>query len=461
MAEPNLLFAFNLPPEAAVRYFDTLGYAPPENWRDIAADAQARAKTVAGIYRQDIITDMFASMQQSVADGTPFAAWRKAVLADWAGKGLAADAAGDIVDTGTGEVLGLGINKHRLATIYRTNVGNAHMAGLWQSLQANKDSRPYLQYNAVNDHRTRPSHAALDNLVYHIDDPFWDYYMPLNGYRCRCSVIALSERDVARANLTVGQSRPEQFEQVVRTNRKGEHIGTVTAFRLPDGRTFAPDLGFDRNTARNHLAALGQMQLERAVDLPPHVAALALRESLQSPVLRRALSDELMTAYRAIVLKGGAPARPTNRPIFIGGLGAGLLDGMAAKNIRLPESSVIASSDTMLRHALRDVKAARGQTLPQEFWADIADKLHEPEAVYYDPAGALLYFYADPERDGGLFKVVVTLDHDGFKRSRHPKTGVRENLVLNVVDTGTRVEKRGVDWTQYTPIIDFDDKSGR
>ena len=72
MAEPNLLFAFNLPPEAAIRYFDTLGYEPPENWRDIAADVQARAKTIAGIYRQDIVADMYASMRQSVAAGTPF-----------------------------------------------------------------------------------------------------------------------------------------------------------------------------------------------------------------------------------------------------------------------------------------------------------------------------------------------------------------------------------------------------
>lgn len=460
MAEPNLLFAFNLPPEAAIRYFDTLGYEPPENWRDIAADVQARAKTIAGIYRQDIVADMYASMRQSVAAGTPFDTWRKAVLADWAAKGLAHNG-GDIVDTATGEVLGVGINKNRLATIYRTNVGNAHMAGLWQSLQANKDNRPYLQYNAVNDHRTRPSHAALDNLVYHIDDPFWDYYMPLNGYRCRCSVIALSERDVARANLTVAQSRPEQFERVEYTNRKNEPAGTVTAFRLPDGRTFAPDLGFDRNTARNHLAALGQMQLERAADLPPRLAAMAVGESLQSPVLRRALSDELMTAYRAIAFKDGTPTRPTNRPIFVGGLSMELLDRMAAKNIRLPESGVIASSDTLMRHALRDVKAARGQTLPQEFWADIADKLRTPEAVYYDPAGALLYFYADPERAGNLFKVVVTLDYDGFKRSKHPKTGVRENLVLNVVDTGTLIEKSGMDLKMYIPIIDFKEKSSR
>ena len=180
---------------------------------------------------------------------------------------------------------------------------------------------------------------------------------------------------------------------------------------------------------------------------------MAVGESLQSPVLRRALSDELMTAYRAIEVKEGLTTRPTNRPIFVGGLSMELLDRMAAKNIRLPESGVIASSDTLMRHALRDVKAARGQTLPQEFWADIADKLRAPEAVYYDPAGALLYFYADPERAGNLFKVVVTLDYDGFKRSKHPKTGVRENLVLNVVDTGTRVDKAGVNWDLYLPLL--------
>jgi len=48
--------------------------------------------------------------------------------------------------------------------------------------------------------------------------------------------------------------------------------------------------------------------------------------------------------------------------------------------------------------------------------------------------------------------VVVTLDYDGVKRSKHPKTGARENLVLNVVDTGTKVDFTGMKWHEYIHI---------
>jgi hypothetical protein len=48
-------------------------------------------------------------------------------------------------------------------------------------------------YDAINDSRTRPTHRALDNVIRHIDDPFWDTYYPPNGFRCRCSTISLTE----------------------------------------------------------------------------------------------------------------------------------------------------------------------------------------------------------------------------------------------------------------------------
>ncbi|URL07494.1 hypothetical protein L4F92_05200 [Avibacterium sp. 21-595] len=38
-------------------------------------------------------------------------------------------------------------------------------------MRDNVDSRPYWQYSAVNDDRTRPSHSAMNGLVYAYDDP--------------------------------------------------------------------------------------------------------------------------------------------------------------------------------------------------------------------------------------------------------------------------------------------------
>ena len=117
-----------------------------------------------------------------------------------------------MVQQSTGEVVGTGLTRHRLQTIFQTQMTNARMASLWQKLQENKDARPYLQYSAINDARTRPAHRALDNVVYPIDDPFWDYFYPPNGFRCRCHVMALAPRDVARARTDgVAQQPPSSL----------------------------------------------------------------------------------------------------------------------------------------------------------------------------------------------------------------------------------------------------------
>lgn len=215
--QPNLSLALNLPPEGALRYFDSLNLPLPANAGEAIAQTAAKARSIAGIYQQEIVGDLLNSLRQSAAEGTPFATWRKNALAMLRERGLALDKAGDMVQQSTGEVVGTGLTRHRLQTIFQTQMTNARMASLWQKLQENKDARPYLQYSAINDARTRPAHRALDNVVYPIDDPFWDYFYPPNGFRCRCHVIALAPRDVARAGLTVSHSSPEQFSEMVIT----------------------------------------------------------------------------------------------------------------------------------------------------------------------------------------------------------------------------------------------------
>jgi uncharacterized protein with gpF-like domain len=61
-------------------------------------------------------------------------------------------------------------------------------------MQAVKDSRPFLMYDAINDSRTRENHRALDGFIAPSDDPVWDRIYPPNGHNCRCTVISLSKR---------------------------------------------------------------------------------------------------------------------------------------------------------------------------------------------------------------------------------------------------------------------------
>ena len=82
------------------------------------------------------------------------------------------------------EESGIELSEAHLDNVFRTNIQNAYAHGKWSHQQQNKDKRPYLEYMAINDSRVRPSHLALDGVIRHIDDPFWQKYYPPNGYRC-------------------------------------------------------------------------------------------------------------------------------------------------------------------------------------------------------------------------------------------------------------------------------------
>ena len=96
-----------------------------------------------------------------------------------------------------------------------------------------KALRPYWQYDAVNDSKTRPSHLAMDGRVFMADDPIWDTWFPPNGFKCRCTVKTLSKRQMEQRGLTVETEAPR-------------------AARLEDGRfvNILPDPQFDTNPAK-------------------------------------------------------------------------------------------------------------------------------------------------------------------------------------------------------------------
>lgn len=84
---------------------------------------------------------------------------------------------------------------------YDTAVATGQMAARWQEIQKEKDLFPFLQYQTVGDARVRPEHEILDGVVYPVDHPFWDSFMPPNGWRCRCDVIQVSGPEQAANEL--------------------------------------------------------------------------------------------------------------------------------------------------------------------------------------------------------------------------------------------------------------------
>ena len=84
-------------------------------------------------------------------------------------------------------------NRQWLKTEINATTGQSDMAAKWNEFEEEKDLFPLLRYQTVNDANVREEHAALDNITLPVDDPFWNDYLPLNGFGCRCSVIQLEK----------------------------------------------------------------------------------------------------------------------------------------------------------------------------------------------------------------------------------------------------------------------------
>ena len=101
-------------------------------------------------------------------------------------------------DPKTGKLRG---SPYRISTIIDTNLSTAFAAGRFKAQSENADDRPFWQYVAVMDSRTRAMHRAMHGKIYRFDDPIWKTHYPPNGFNCRCRVRALSAEDLERRGL--------------------------------------------------------------------------------------------------------------------------------------------------------------------------------------------------------------------------------------------------------------------
>ena len=152
---------------------------------------------------------------------------------------------------------------------------------------------------------------------------------------------------MTRRGLEVADSEG-RLEEVYRVVNKAGDTEPTRAIRLADGRSFMADRGFDGNVGKRHLAQLGQLQMQRAVDLPPRLASMSVNQALDNLILRRAVADDLYQAYQRLMTAN----RPQNQPAFVGAVGLHTLDELARRPLPLPQSAIIASSDSLVRHTV-------------------------------------------------------------------------------------------------------------
>lgn len=203
--------------EEAERYFKEKIPITPKEFEAIAEQYRALAFTVSGYTKAQVLKKFYDALLSAIENGTTMKSFR--------------DEMNSFLET-CGYT---GITAFQADNIFRTNVQTAYQVGHYEQMTQPEvlQARPYWMYDAVNDTRTRPSHLAMDGHVFPADSPVWDTWYPPNGFRCRCTVRSLSQRQVEDRGLEVESEVPRSAE-------------------LPNGRftNIYPDPHFATNPAK-------------------------------------------------------------------------------------------------------------------------------------------------------------------------------------------------------------------
>lgn len=280
--ESPVLIGWDLAPETAIAYLRGKGLSPDFDVATATAAERASAFWVANMADKDMLGDLLASLTDAAQRGLPFKEWSDGIIPTLRARGWWGDN---------------GITPHRLQTIFRTNMQSALAVGHWERIVAQAKDAPYLMYDAVDDHRTRPLHHAWDNTVLPVASPWWRTHFPPNGWNCRCGVIQLSAAELDDLGLSVSKV-PVNGTYTWTNPRTGK---TAT---LPEGI----DPGFDFNPGAERLAELQRLAGEKVKALPPEPAK-AVAASIDATRKAIELSFDTSTAAGAWHTKSwtGAP----------------------------------------------------------------------------------------------------------------------------------------------------------
>ena len=234
----------SLPFREQIDFFRNKLNLPTQRWDDLLGAAHDRAFVVAGAMQADLLADLRGAVQGAIERGTSLQEFRaqfEEIVArhGWTGW--------------TGEKTEAG-RAWRAEIIYSTNLRTAWAAGRYQQLQSQTKKRPYWRYRHNDTVRhPRPHHVALDGLILHHSDPFWQRAAPPSGFGCRCYLESLSEAQM---------------------KREGLKIGTAPA-------DFQPDKGWDYAPGASVADELGSLVQRKAGTLPAKIARHWLTDMLK------------------------------------------------------------------------------------------------------------------------------------------------------------------------------------
>lgn len=268
----------SLPPQDAVAYMAAREQlAVTYSWRDMWQPEHSRAFTISRLTQADVLDDLRKGIAASVGGDLTRTDWMRdaqAILekAGWWG-------AKEVIDPATGEVLKTRFDSRRLGLIFDTNTRTAAAAGQWERIQQTKRTFNVLRYVTQDDGRVRAAHKSWHGVALPVDDPFWATHYPPNGWRCRCRVIPMRQKDLDRqvqaqqANPPVDPAKRLKTERPDVVWRDWLNAKTGQVQRVPMG--IDPGWAYNVGQAGSQWRAAVQAKINA---LPADLGAALLRE---------------------------------------------------------------------------------------------------------------------------------------------------------------------------------------
>lgn len=284
---PGYSFKPGPPPEAS-RFLKNKGLRPSFSWMDVEPEEHAVGFAVAKMAEIDLLQAARAEVQKALDEGLPFAAFKKnwmdrPALAEWLGKREYTDPlTGGIVEVKRSPA-------RRLKVIYDANLRSARAAGQWERIERTKAAFPYLEYRLGPSERHRPKHVEKAGLIIAVDSPFWDEWMPPNGWGCKCWVRQVTRREAERRGIS---AVPDVRDTTMKNPRTGEER------IVPQGI----DPGWERNPGKLRREAIEAVLRDRLEALPEAVAEAAVRDIANSWAAERVLEGVSPAAVPVAVL---------------------------------------------------------------------------------------------------------------------------------------------------------------
>lgn len=157
-----------------------------EYYSVLTATQRAQAVSIAGLAEIEQVKYVMAQVNSAIINGSTFEQFQANVNLE-----------------------NIDLPRHRLRTIYQTNLQSAYSHGRWVQQQANAKNKPYLIYLTKNDSLVRPEHQFLHKTIRPIGDAFWLYNTPPLSWNCRCVSRALTSKEAEQYGITLAVDLPE------------------------------------------------------------------------------------------------------------------------------------------------------------------------------------------------------------------------------------------------------------